>query len=159
MNAFFFFGNVAVMPFWLLMILAPGWSWTHRIVRSPLIFLTPALVYAVLVIPDLPTLLPIVARPELGEVAALLGTPRGTVIAWMHFLAFDLLIGRWIYLDAKERGWRFYVTAPTLFLTLMFGPMGLLVYLAVATAGRRRTRRNTQMAPKSMPSISAYGRK
>ena len=60
----------------------------------------PALAYLVMVVPRLPEILPVVARPELPAVAALLGTPAGATIAWAHFLAFDLFVGRWIYLDA-----------------------------------------------------------
>jgi hypothetical protein len=33
-------------PFWALMILLPGWSWTRRIVASPLIVLPVVLISA-----------------------------------------------------------------------------------------------------------------
>ena len=36
-------------PFWALMILAPGWSVTRRVIGSPLIAVPPVLVYAALV--------------------------------------------------------------------------------------------------------------
>ena len=35
-----------------------------------------------------------VARPDLAAVAALLSTPAGATLAWAHFLAFDLMVGR-----------------------------------------------------------------
>nr|WP_275587129.1 abscisic acid-deficient protein Aba4 family protein [Micromonospora terminaliae] len=38
-------------PFWALLILAPRWSWTARIVGSPLIVAPVLLSYAVLVLP------------------------------------------------------------------------------------------------------------
>jgi len=34
----------------------------------------------------------------------LFGTGAGTTLAWVHFLAFDLFVGRWIYLDARGEG-------------------------------------------------------
>ncbi|MFQ3592420.1 MAG: abscisic acid-deficient protein Aba4 family protein, partial [Gemmataceae bacterium] len=46
-------------------------------------------------------------------------------------LTFDLFVGRWIYLDSRERGVSVWLTGPCLFLTLMFGPLGLLGYLGV----------------------------
>lgn len=67
--------------------------------------------------------------PSLDRIAELLGRPEVALVAWVHFLAFDLFVGRWIYLDARERGVPWWVSSPVLFLTLMFGPLGLLSYL------------------------------
>ncbi|WP_433295720.1 ABA4-like family protein [Actinoplanes sp. CA-030573] len=118
-------------PFWALMILLPGWTWTERIVRSPLIVVPVLLIYAILVIPSLPDLLPVVLGPSLGGVRDLLGTADGAAAAWAHMIAFDLFVGRWIWLDARERGIRHLALAPILLLTILFGPLGLGVYLAV----------------------------
>jgi hypothetical protein len=111
------------------MILLPRWRWTTRIMRSPLISAAPAVLYAVLVFPRLGEIWPAVARPTLSGVAALLGSPAGATIAWVHFLAFDVFIGRWVYLDSQERRVRAWLMAPVLFLTLMLGPGGFLLYL------------------------------
>lgn len=130
MEALFSLGNLSVMPFWLLMILAPGWRWTGRIMASPLVALAPALAYAALVLPAVASLLPLVATPRLDAIAALLGTERGATVGWMHFLAFDLLVGRQIFLDARERQIPPWVSSPVLFFTLMLGPLGYLLHLA-----------------------------
>jgi hypothetical protein len=53
------------------------------------------------------------------------------MIAWAHFLAFDLFVGRWAYLDAGERGVPVLLMGPLLILTLLLGPVGLGLYLAV----------------------------
>jgi hypothetical protein len=116
-------------PFWALMILAPGWSLTRRVIGSPLIVLPSALVYALLVLPQLSTFLPAVADPSLGGVSALLGGPVGAAAGWAHFIAFDLFVGRWMYLDARERGVHPLLMAPVLVLTILLAPLGLLVYL------------------------------
>jgi hypothetical protein len=113
------------------MILLPRWRWTERIIRSPLVSAAPAALYATLTLPRLSEIWPAVARPTLTGVGALLGSPAGATIAWVHFLAFDLFVGRWIYLDSRERQVSPWLTAPLLFLTLMLGPAGLLLYLAV----------------------------
>jgi hypothetical protein len=81
------------------------------------------------VLPRLGEIWPAVSRPTLSGVATLLGSPAGASIAWVHFLAFDLFVGRWIYLDSQERGVRAWLMAPILFLTLMLGPVGFLLYL------------------------------
>jgi hypothetical protein len=130
MERIFALSSLLVMPFWISMILLPRWRWTQRVMRSPLVAAPPALLYAVLVLPRLAEIFPVVINPELGRIAALLGTPAAATIAWAHFLAFDLFVGRWIYLEGRERGVNGLLLAPILFLTLMLGPLGFLLYLA-----------------------------
>lgn len=124
-----------VAPFWLLMIVAPRLALTRRVVASPFIAVGPALIYLALVLPGLTTILPLVARPALEPIAALLGTPEGATIAWQHFLAFDLLIGRQVYLDAHPRGIPVWILSPVLLLTLLLGPIGYLASLTWRTRG------------------------
>ena len=62
-----------------------------------------------------------------------LGEPAGATIGWVHFLAFDLFVGRWAYLDSRERSISAWLMAPVLFFTLMFGPMGFVLYLVLRT--------------------------
>jgi hypothetical protein len=125
-------------PLWALMILVPGWSWTKRIVASPLIASPAAVIYAVLVLPRLDEVLPIVIRPELADVAQLLSTPSGAALGWAHFIAFDLFVGRWMYLDARQRGIHPVAMAPILLLTILLAPLGFLVYAAVRYIPARR---------------------
>ena len=116
MTLLFKLSNLLVLPFWALMILLPRWRWTARIMRSPFASAAPALIYAALVLPRLGTIWPAIARPTLTGVAALLGSPEGATIAWVHFLAFDLFVGRWVYLDSHERRLSALLTAPCCFL-------------------------------------------
>ena len=125
-------------PFWALMILAPGWSVTRRVVSSPLIVVPPLLVYAAAVLPGLTVFLPAVTSPTAAGVAALLGSPVGAAAGWAHFIGFDLFVGRWCYLDARERGLPALVMAPLLVLTILLGPLGLLTYLIVRIVFRGR---------------------
>ena len=118
-------------PFWALMILLPGWSWTRRIIASPLIVLPVVVIYALLVIPAFGEVLPAVASPTLGGVRELLGTADGAAAAWAHMLAFDLFVGRWSWLDSRARGVPALIMSPVLLLTILLGPLGLLVYLLV----------------------------
>jgi Domain of unknown function (DUF4281) len=123
-------GNLTVMPFWLIMIALPRFAWAVRLIRSPWIALPPGLLYVITVVPMLFSGgLDVSAFGSLSGVAQLLGNPVGATAGWMHFLAFDLFVGRWIYLDGIERKISPWAIAPTLFLTFMFGPIGLLLYL------------------------------
>ncbi|MFN3982589.1 MAG: ABA4-like family protein [Caldilinea sp.] len=130
MDMIFSISNLLVMPFWLAMILLPRWRWTVRIMASLWPVAPAALLYATLVLPNLPALLPMVSSPELGVIAAMLGTPTGATVAWVHFLAFDLFVGRWVYLDGRRLGISAWLVSPILFFVLMLGPLGLALYLA-----------------------------
>jgi hypothetical protein len=122
--------NLLVMPFWLLMILLPHWRWSCCIIASPWIVAPAALLYALLIVPALAGgALAELANPQLAGIAALLGTPQGATVGWVHFLAFDLFVGRWIYLDSRMQKISAWLASPVLFLVLMVGPLGLLAYL------------------------------
>ncbi len=132
-EALFQIVNLAVLPFWLLMIGLPRWRATERLMRSPLAVAPWLIAYAVLIVPQLPAFLPLLVSPTLEGVAGALGKPEVALVGWIHYLAFDLFVGRWEYLDARQRETSAWVMAPPLLLTLLAGPCGLLAYLAVRT--------------------------
>lgn len=71
-------------------------------------------------------------------VRALFASDSALTAGWLHYLAFDLFVGTWIARDSTERGLHGLLVIPCLGLTLMFGPAGLLLYLALrAGLGRR----------------------
>ena len=131
METVFSLSSVPVLPFWLLMIFAPRWHITKRLIQSPLIVVPPALLYSFLVLPQLLELLPVLVSPNLNSVLGLLSTPQGATIAWVHFLAFDLFVGRWVFLDNLVQQFHVVLIGGILFLILMFGPLGFLLYLGL----------------------------
>ena len=62
---------------------------------------------------------------------ALFMSDGGIVLGWTHYLAFDLFVGLWIARDADAKGFSRLAQLPVLFLVLMAGPIGLLVWLIV----------------------------
>ena len=84
---------------------------------------------------------------SLGAVQILFAAPGKMLGAWTHFLAFDLLVGRWLVDDASSDGNSRLPLLVALPATFLFGPLGVLIYLAgrallsakrVAPQGRRR---------------------
>jgi hypothetical protein len=66
---------------------------------------------------------------SVDQLLTLLGSDRRIALAaWLHILAFDLLIGTWIVRDARERGIGALARVLALLLTFMFGPAGWLCY-------------------------------
>ncbi len=67
----------------------------------------------------------------LAAVRALFQTEPLLLAGWVHFLAFDLLIGCFVAERLDRAGVHRVIQAPILLSILMFGPMGLLLGLMV----------------------------
>jgi hypothetical protein len=93
---------------------------------------------------------------SLPGVAAFFSNPWLLLAGWIHYLAFDLLIGRWEVRDAQEHGVRYVFVVPCLALTFLFGPAGWLLYRAVrAAAASRNQRRAGGRGPPAEPEVAA----
>ena len=133
----FLVANNSVVPAWLLLVLAPTWRWTARLVHSgvPAAILVP--LYVWLIFFDTP-------GPEGASFFSLHGvmniftTPRTVIGCWVHYLVFDLFVGAWIARDARRLAIPHLLVAPLLVLTLLFGPVGLATYLVLRYVLRRR---------------------
>ncbi len=68
---------------------------------------------------------------SLAAVSTLFSNPWVLLAGWLHYLAFDLLIGTWEVRDAQAHGVPHLLVIPCLFLTFMFGPTGWLLYMIV----------------------------
>jgi ABA4-like protein len=120
---------VAAAPFWLLMIFAPKWEWTRRIVSSPWSATPPLIFWFIFAIPMFGELLPAVAKPTLAGWQDLLAEPAAITFAWAQIIAWDLFLGRWIYLDSRERNISPLVMGPLLVVAIMLSPIAMPVYL------------------------------
>jgi hypothetical protein len=136
LDSLFSLAGFAAMAGWLALVLAPL---RPRLAQAVAAFIVPAVIglaYAGLI-----------ARfwgeapggfSSLDEVSALFGH-RGILLAgWLHYLAFDLFVGAWEVREAGRVGLPHWMILPALALTFLFGPLGLLVFLALRAARLRR---------------------
>jgi hypothetical protein len=72
----------------------------------------------------------------LDNVALLFQTRELLLAGWIHYLAFDLFVGAWIARAAQAAKVPFWLVVPCLALTFLFGPAGLLAFLALRAAMR-----------------------
>jgi hypothetical protein len=80
----------------------------------------------------------LLAATYVAVVALMWGTRTGGFGSlWVHYLAFDLLIGHWEVRDAQSRGIPHALVLPSLALTFLFGPAGWLLYLVLRAARSR----------------------
>lgn len=118
--------NTAILPAWLLLILAPRWRWTRRVVGSGGYSFAYALVYTALIIAFIGHSNG--GFSSLAEVQRLFANPYLLIAGWVHYLAFDLLVGSWIVKDAQYHGIHHGWVVPCLVLTFLFGPIGWASY-------------------------------
>ncbi|MEU8562333.1 ABA4-like family protein [Streptomyces cyaneofuscatus] len=128
-------------PFWLLMIFAPRWSVTTRIASSPLTVLPLLAVYTVLAVQVFPELWTAVSTPDIDTFRELAALAEGAGALWAQVIAWDLLVGQWMFLQSRKLGLSPWLMGPLLVFTILLSPFGLLVFLALRTvrqgAGRR----------------------
>lgn len=67
---------------------------------------------------------------SLAGVARLFQHPGLLLAGWVHYLAFDLLVGAWEREEARRIGLPHWTLAPCLLVTFLFGPIGWLAFLA-----------------------------
>lgn len=131
LSALFLIATVGVGPFWFLMAVRPTAEITRRTMLTPWPVVAIGLIYAALVLPNVGAILKTLLSPTLSAISASLATPEGSLAVWLHVLAFDLMAGRFIWLDGLNRGVRAPIRIAALTLALMFGPLGLLLHLAL----------------------------
>lgn len=75
---------------------------------------------------------------SLADVIDLFSNPNAMIAGWVHYLAFDLLIGAWICRTARQEGLSFWLVAPCLPLTFLFGPAGFVAFSIVRLIRRSK---------------------
>lgn len=122
--------NRAVLPAWLLLVLAPKWQWTHKLVFHAWIpsLLAVCYLYAFLNAQPAPEE---ASFSSLSGILAYFQMPYVALAGWIHYLAFDLFVGSWILRDGQRNNIHHLLLVPCLFFTLMLGPAGLLMYFVL----------------------------
>lgn len=118
--------NLAALAGWILLVFLPRWSWTRKIVLSGAIPLLLSAAYLILIVLFFGS-----AEGGFGslrDVMRLFDDQWATLAGWIHFLAFDLLVGSWEVKDAQTRGLSHWFVVPCLILTFLLGPIGFLLY-------------------------------
>ena len=135
-------GNLLAMASWGLLIFLPRWrgvSQTVSTVAAPALL---SVAYSALI--GVWWSRSQGGFSSLDEVHALFQTRGALLAGWLHYLAFDLMIGGWIAQKSRLEGIPHFVVVPILILTFLFGPMGYLASLIVRAAWRIRLSRPGQ---------------
>lgn len=136
METVFTFANAFVLAGWLALLLAPRAPNMADRIASVIMPLLLGVAYLLLA--------PVFFNAteggfdSLANVMVLFDNPRAVMAGWLHYLAFDLFIGAWQVRQARVHGIRHLIIIPCLVLTLLLGPIGLLVFFAIRFAHTKR---------------------
>ena len=131
----FSIANLLAAAAWLLLIVLPRPAWVTRIATGVVVPALFAVAYVAIVGSQWGSSSG--SFSSLAGVNALFSNPWVLLAGWLHYLAFDLLVGTWEVRDARERGMPHLLVVPCLALTFLFGPAGWLLYHGVRLGYRR----------------------
>jgi hypothetical protein len=122
----FSIANMVAMMGWVLLIVLPQQKVTLMVVRNGVLSMALAVAYAMLIILYLFNAEG--GFDSLHNVGELFSNPYVLLAGWIHYLAFDLLIGCWQVRDAQRHGLSHRWVIPSLLCTFLAGPAGYLLY-------------------------------
>ena len=128
---------------WLLLFIAPRWKYTKKLTMIPPVIC--AVVYSLGMVSGIawpesnPTFDPEAEFPDMMTLqgwVTLFEDPTTVFLGMVHYMVFDFMMARSSVLDSVEIRNASLVAhvlfvIPCTFLTMMFGPMGWLIYLAL----------------------------
>lgn len=129
-------GKIA-LPMWILMFFLPNWKVTRFLIDFKIIPIILSLIYAIYIFKAIQ----IGGGMDFGSlesVMKLFTEENAALGGWVHYLAFDLLVGMWILDQNKELKLHQLLIAPCLFATLMLGPVGFLIFSGLKAFKRKQ---------------------
>ena len=124
--------NIIAMIGWIILVVLPMWQASDKFIIGIIVALF-AIIYTYYIVTNL-SAIDMKSFGSLAGVTALFTNPLAVLLGWVHYLAFDLMVGIWIKKNSLKYGISHWLIIPCLLLTFMFGPIGLLIYLLIRFA-------------------------
>lgn len=141
LSAVFILSNLLVIPLYGLMVFAPRWTFTKRLIGSVWSVAPPALLTAIfgfLFIAREPQVL-----TQFGQMLASAAqgagfnvylqtvqtTPSAALVMWLHAVAADVVMARWAYLDSQTLGLKAWQASIAILVIGTNGPLGFVIYV------------------------------
>ncbi len=135
----FSIAGMITMPMWILMILLPKWKVTRFLIDYKVVPLVLSILYAIYI----SIAIQINGAMDFGSLASVMAlfTEENAVLAgWVHYLAFDLIVGMWMLDQNRKLGIHQLLMAPCLFATFMFGPVGFLLFIIMKSIKTKQSK-------------------
>ena len=130
----FWFSSLYILPFWVMMWFAPYHERTAALMKNEWIYLAPlAVAYTIAVLPNIIDIFILLGSdmPSPAIVVDMFSERDVILIGWLHYLAFDLFVGRWTWKRLVATEQPIYVSFPVLLFSMMVAPLGALLGLIV----------------------------
>jgi hypothetical protein len=111
---------------WLLLITLPKWTTTQWLMEYKIVPLLLSTIYCIYIAGFFG--IKGGGFNTLQQVRVLFSDDKLLLAGWVHYLAFDLLVGFSIIKSARAKLVSHWLVIPCLALTFMFGPCGFLLY-------------------------------
>jgi len=76
---------------------------------------------------------------SLDSVMQLFTDEKAVLAGWIHYLAFDLLVGMWMLQENKKLGIHQLLMVPCLLGAFMFGPLGFLLFIIIKSTKKTQS--------------------
>ncbi len=126
--------NWGVIPFWLLLIIAPNNSFTNFFLQSIISILLLALAYGFVAYQIFLTgniFDSFELYSGLNGLYSMFSDEAFLLVFWLHFLSISLFIGSWIARDSLKYNVPRFLVSFSLILTYFSGPVGLFIYWVI----------------------------
>lgn len=124
------------LPMWILLIVLPKWKVTRFLIDYKIVPVLLSVVYAIYIAKALIA----GGMMDFGSLESVmqLFTVKNAVLAgWIHYLAFDLLVGMWMVNQNQTLQIHPIILAPCLVGTFLFGPVGFLIFMIIKSIKRK----------------------
>ncbi len=128
----FMLATMWIGPFWMLMLIFPEDERTVRWMKGPWFVIGPLIAYLLTVVLNPQGMIELfTGNPmEIADtLVVLLGTEEGTVLAWTHMVAGDIIATRWMWKKAIKNQIPMMQTRAIVAMGVMLMPVGLLLHV------------------------------
>lgn len=124
--------NLIAMLMWALMIFLPKWKFTRLLMVWKVVPILLSMIYAFYIIQTIGSGVSL-NFGSLASVMNLFTLENGVLAGWVHYLAFDLLVGMWLLDQNENLKLNQIVISICLFGCFMLGPIGYLLFTIIRT--------------------------
>ena len=130
--ALFMLATIWIGPFWMMMLIQPESERTATWMEGPWVVLGPLIAYLLTAVLNPSGIIDLVSGnpTQIADtLVVLLGTEEGTVLAWTHMIAGDIIVTRWMWKKALQNGLPMIQTRIIVMMGVMLMPVGLLLHV------------------------------
>ena len=130
----FIISTLWIGPFWFAMLLKPYDNNTKSIMKRPIFFIGPIIIWFIIMILNPSGLIDFLnsgSHPDgfLAGLAKGMSTKAGVSAMWAHMVAGDIFATRWIWKNGIKNNDSVWLIRLSVFFGVMLMPLGILIYI------------------------------